>query len=293
MRTWVEYACARGILAMLAWLPLGAAMAVGRGVAGLLDIAIPRLRRTARVNLSFALPGLGDEERERVIDGVFTSIARVFVALSRFPSLTRANIGEWIRYEGLEHFERGLAKGRGVLFYTAHLGNWELSAFAHALMSRPMHVVVRPLDNARIDGLVARYRSLSGNRVIEKKDFARGILKALAANEAVGILADQNVGLNEGVFVEFFGKQACAHPGFARIAAHAGTTVIPGYALWDEAEGRYVLRFYEPVEMSGDAQEDTQRLHRQLEGVIREYPDQWLWVHRRWKTRPPGEGPIY
>ncbi len=285
--------CARAFLFVLAHLPKGLAFVIARWATGLLDLAIPRLRKTARINLGFALPETSAQQREHIIDGVFTSIARVFVALSRFPSLDSGNISEWIRYDGYHHFARALESGRGVLFYTAHLGNWELSAFAHSLMSQPMHVVVRPLDNPRIDALVARYRAMSGNRVIEKKDFARGILKALAANQAVGILADQNAGLNEGVFVDFFGKAACAHPGFARIAAHAGTTVIPGYALWSEAEQKYVLRFYPPVEMTGDPAEDTQRLHRQLEGVIREYPDQWLWVHRRWKTRPPGEPAIY
>lgn len=293
IRTLVEYWCARAFLGLLAALPKGSAFAVARGATRLLDLAIPRLRKSARINLAFGLSARSAAERERIIDGIFTSIARMLVSLSRFPSLNKNNIHEWIRYEGFEHFERALKLGRGVLFYTAHLGNWELSAFAHALMSRPMHVVVRPLDNPRIDSLVARFRALSGNSVIEKKDFARGILKALAANQAVGILADQNVGLNEGVFVEFFGKSACAHPGFARIAAHARATVIPGYALWSVEEGRYILRFFPPVEMTGDSVEDTQRLHRQLESAIRQHPDQWLWIHRRWKTRPPGEPPIY
>jgi KDO2-lipid IV(A) lauroyltransferase len=87
--------------------------------------------------------------------------------------------------------------------------------------------------------------------------------------------------------------KACAHTGFARLAAHSGAVVIPGFALWSQAERRYVLRFYPPVEMTGDAVADTQRLHARLESVIREYPDQWLWIHRRWKTRPPGEAPVY
>jgi KDO2-lipid IV(A) lauroyltransferase len=156
-----------------------------------------------------------------------------------------------------------------------------------------MHVLVRPLDNPRIDRLVARRRALSGNHLIEKKDSARAILKALAANQAVGILVDQNASLEEGVFVDFFGVPACAGTAFARLAARSGATVILGFALWSEAERRYVLRFYPPLEITGHAEEDTRRLHRQLEQIIREYPDQWLWIHRRWKTRPPGEPPLY
>jgi KDO2-lipid IV(A) lauroyltransferase len=180
-----------------------------------------------------------------------------------------------------------------VLVATAHLGNWELSAFAHALMTAPMNVVVRPLDNPLIDRMVERRRALSGNRTIGKKDFARAILKALAANQAVGILIDQNAAVDSGVFVDFFGVPASAGTGFAKFAAHSGAAVIPGFALWKEEEKRYVLRFYPPLTMTGDAVRDTQTLQSKLEEVIREYPDQWLWIHRRWKTRPPGEESPY
>jgi KDO2-lipid IV(A) lauroyltransferase len=118
-------------------------------------------------------------------------------------------------------------------------------------------------------------------------------LKALADNQAVGILIDQNAADDAGVFVDFFGVPASAGTGFARFAAHSGAAVIPGFALWNDAEQRYVLRFYPPLEMTGDAQRDTQTLQAKLEEVIREYPDQWLWIHRRWKTRPPGEPSPY
>jgi KDO2-lipid IV(A) lauroyltransferase len=153
--------------------------------------------------------------------------------------------------------------------------------------------VVRPLDNPLIDGLGERRRALTGNLPIGKKDFARSILKALAANRAVGILIDQNESLDSGVFVDFFGMKACAGTGFAKLAAHSGAAVIPGFALWCDRERRYILRFYPPLEITGDPEADTQALQSQLEQMIREYPDQWLWIHRRWKTRPPGEAPVY
>ena len=285
----LEYWLARAILFVLEFTPLPVANAFGRACVGLLDLAIPRLRRVARRNLELA----SFADREPIIDGVFDSIGRLLVVLARFPRISRANISEWIRYEGLEHFVEAKKRGRGVLFATAHLGNWELSAFAHGLMTEPMNVVVRALDNPRIDALVEARRQRSGNRVIEKRDAARDILRALHRNEAVGILVDQNVAPAEGVFIDFFGIRACAGTAFVKIAAHSGAAVIPGFALWIEAEGRYVLRFYPPVEMSGDATVDTQHLHAAIERVIREFPDQWLWIHRRWKTRPPGEPPIY
>lgn len=292
-RNYVEYLLARLILASLRWAPLGAARWLARLYATILDRAVPRLRRIAYRNLELALPQLTADGRKQIVDGVFASIGRLLLALARFPELNRDNIGQWIRYEGFEHFEEGLRRGKGVLFATAHLGNWELSAFAHGLMAAPMHVVVRPLDNPRLDALIERLRTLGGNRIIAKKDFARGILRALARNEAVGILIDQNTSREEGVFVDFFGVPACASLGFAKIASRSQATVIPGFALWLESEGRYVLRFYPPVEMTGDAAADTQRLQKIVEDVIRQYPDQWLWIHRRWRTRPPGEASLY
>ena len=257
--------------------PLPVAAAFSRFWAKLLDVAIPRLRRTAVANLRMA--GM----RESIADEVFESIARVLLTVSRIPKIDRPNIASWIAYEGFEHYEEAKRKGRGVLFATAHLGNWELSAHAHSLLTEPMNVVVRPLDNPVLDAFVEERRGHAGNRVITKRNAARLILSALRRNEAVGILVDQHVLPEEGVVVDFFGAKAWAGKAFVRIAHHSGATVIPGFALWRADLGRYVLRFYPPVEITGDVAGDTQRLHAVLESVIREYPGQWLWVHRRWR----------
>ncbi|HLK47326.1 MAG TPA: lysophospholipid acyltransferase family protein [Bryobacteraceae bacterium] len=293
IRNAIEFAVALAVLKSLEWAPRPLAERLARGYAHLLDLAVPRLRRVARRNLAIALPNLTAARHREIVDGVFHSIARLLVAFAKFPSIRQDTLDRWIRCEGYEHVKTALAAGRGVLFATAHLGNWELSAYAHALLAAPMNVVARPLDNRWIDNLVERRRALSGNRVVLKKDFARVILKALAANETVGILIDQNAALDSGVFVDFFGIPASAGAGFAKLAAHSGAAVIPGFALWSAAERRYVLRFYPPVAVTGDAARDTQALQTQLETVIREYPDQWLWIHRRWKTRPPGAPSLY
>ncbi len=282
MRT-LEYWLARFVLWSVAiWPPLA------RVYFRLLDLSIPRLRRTAARNLEIA--HITDQG---VIDEMYRSIARMLVTFAKFPAFTKENIGEWIRYDGLDNFKNASARGRGVLVATAHLGNWELSAFAHALMTSPMHIVVRPLDNPRVDALVEHRRALSGNRIISKRDGAREILRALKSGEAVGILIDQNTTLDEGVFVDFFGTQACAGSAFAKLAHHSGAAVVPGYALWSDKERRYILRFDPEIPMTGDVGSDTQAIHAHLENVIREYPDQYLWLHRRWKTRPPGEAPLY
>jgi KDO2-lipid IV(A) lauroyltransferase len=293
LRNLVEYSLALAAVKSLELAPLPLAWRLARVYTGLLDRAVPRLRRVALRNLSFALPELDDRARSAIADGVFHSIARMLVVFARFPSIGRENLDRWLRCEGMEHVESAFRQGRGILFATAHLGNWELSAYGFSLLREPMSVVARALDNPLIDRLVERRRGLSGNRLIYKKDFARSILKTLSANGAVGILIDQNASEDSGVFVDFFGVPACAGTGFAKLAAHSGAAVIPGFALWSDTERRYVLCFGAALPMTGDAAADTRALQARLEEVIRSYPDQWLWIHRRWKTRPPGEPSVY
>jgi len=293
LRNSIEATLARAILWSLEATPIRIAEWLGASYARGLDRLLPRLRRVAYANLRFAYPDRDDEWRRKTVDGIYASIGRLLVAFARFPKIGKKEIGEWIGYEGFEHFERAIAQGKGVLFATAHLGNWELSAYAHGLLTAPMSVVVRPLDNPLIDQIVERRRALSGNTLLSKRDFARSILQALRRNEAVGILVDQNASIENGAFVPFFGRVACANLTFARLAARSGAPVIPGFAIWRSAEKRYVLRFYPPVEITGDATKDTARIQAAVENAIREYPDQWLWIHRRWKTRPAGEAALY
>ncbi len=290
LRNALEYCLAVAALKSVEWAPMPVARWLSRRYFALLDRAIPRLRRAAYTNLAFAMPGA---DAKNITDGVFDSLARVLLAFAKLPSIRRENVARWIRCEGIEHFENARRSGRGVLIATGHLGNWELSAFAHAWITEPMTVVVRPLDNPWIDRLIQRRRELSGNRSISKRDIARPILKALAANQAVGILIDHNWTASSGVFVDFFGVPACSDAGLAKLAAHSGAPVIPGFAHWSESERRHVLRFYPPVPMTGNAARDTARLQATFEQIVRAHPAEWLWIHRRWKTRPPGGALLY
>ncbi|MEO8100720.1 MAG: lysophospholipid acyltransferase family protein [Acidobacteriota bacterium] len=280
----IGYLLVRAVLATIAVFPSSA-----NSFAKLIDVLVPRYRRVARRNLELA----GYSNPEPIVDGVFRSIGRLMRSFALLPRINSKNVHEWIEYEGLENFTVPLARGKGVLVATAHLGNWELSAFTHAIMTGPMHIVVRPLDNPRIDAFVEQRRGLSGNPVITKKDAARGIFRALQSGAAVGILLDQNSTPEEGIFVDFFGRKACANAAFVKFAQRTGAAVVPGFALWDEDKRRYILRFYPEIPMTGEVAIDTQAVHGQLESVIREFPDQWLWIHRRWKTRPAGEQPLY
>ncbi len=203
----------------------------------------------------------------------------------------------FIRYEGLSNLTNALAKGRGVLVLTGHLGAWELSSFYHSLMGHPMDMVIRRLDNPLVDGYVNGIRCLHGNRVLDKDDFARGLIEATRAGRTVGVLMDTNMTPPQGVFVPFFGKLACTGSGVARIARKTGAAIVPGFLLWQDAEKEYVLRFGEEIRLTADGEPDavadTAQMTAVLESYIREYPEQWLWMHRRWKTRPPGEEGIY
>ncbi len=281
------------MLAALEYTPRSAAEHLGAGLALALDALVPRLRQTADKNLTFAYPDRDAAWRRQTVDGVYRSIGRLLVAFAKLPGINRGNVAGWIRYEGFEHYAKAKAKGKGVLFATAHLGNWELSAYAHALLTEPMNVVVRPLDNPVLDEFVEARRGGSGNKLLSKRDFARSILRALKDNEPVGILVDQNWSPDNGVFVPFFGMPACTNSTFAKMAARSGAAVIPGFAFWNEGERKYVLRFYPEVEVTGDAETDTARVQAAVEAAIREHPDQWLWIHRRWKTRPEGSPSLY
>ncbi|MCH8268254.1 MAG: lysophospholipid acyltransferase family protein [Acidobacteria bacterium] len=298
-RHWMEYVGAWAVLKLLGLLPRPAAHQLATLPARLFYWATPRLRQIADKNLMMALPELSASERSSLCWGTYRSLGRLLAEFSQFPRLNPENVRQVVAYEGLENYQAALAQKRGVLFLTAHLGAWELGAFAHGLNGYRLHIVHRPLDNPLLNRLVNRYRTLGGNKMIEKKDFARGILTALAKNETVGILADQNAVREEGVFVNFFGIPACTTAGIAKIALHSGAAVVPAFCVYDSKTSQFHICFDPPLrlETSGDAEEDIRAATQQMAGVIerfvRRYPGQWLWIHRRWKTRPPGEPPIY
>lgn len=299
MREWLEYAAVWTVLKTLGALPRGLARNIAVAVAFALYAMLPKLRRTAEFNLRLAFPEWHVARRNAVIGGMVRNLGWMAAEFARFPRYTRENIEEVVILEGHENFLNGQRRGKGVLYLTGHIGAWELSSFAHALYGFPLLYMARPLDNARVDGLVNRYRCLSGNQPIFKNESARLLLKILKEAGTVGILADQNTMPEEGMFVDFFGKSACTTTGLARVALHTDAAVVPGYAYWDESIGKYRLRFEPAVELirTGDTERDvfvnTQKFAKVIEQIIRKYPEQWVWVHARWKTRPQGEVGLY
>ncbi len=297
-RHWLEFAVAASLLKFLGGIP----HPMARGVCGILARLSyrlwPRLRRVGLFNLRLAFPDRPEHEHRRILLGLFQNFGRMLADFAHFPRWNRGNIERLIVYDGYENFARAEEQGKGVMFLTAHFGNWELGSFAHGVYGHPCSFIVRELDNPLIDRLINRYRCLSGGKAIEKKDFARQVLRAFSQGEAVGILMDQNMLAAEGVFVDFFGLPACTTAGPARVARKTGVPIVLGLVIWDKELGKYRLRFdavnwircKDPEE---EVVANTANFNRLIEEYVRRYPDQWLWVHKRWKTRPPGDPPLY
>ena len=299
MREKIEYWLVVAVARALGRIPRGLARVLAGGLAWAVYTALGRLRRVGARNLELALPEISAGERERILRGVYRHLGWQLVEFCRMRRYTAENTREWIRTEGLEHYLQARSRGKGVLVLTGHLGAWELSSFYHSLMGYPMGMVIRRLDNRLLDEFVNGIRCMHGNRVLHTDDFARGLLKAMHAGDTVGILMDTNMTPPQGVFVDFFGRKACTGSGLARVALKTGAAVLPGSMVWDPGEHRYVLHFGPELKFArtGDAEADipaaTQQCNDVLEAWIRRYPDQWLWIHRRWKTRPPGEAGLY
>jgi len=299
MIEWIQYAVAWTLIKTLGVLPRVMARSMAAVGVRLLLLALPKLKKTAEFNLRLAFPEWTDGRRRSTLKKMTRNLGWMAAEFARMPSYTKENIESVVILDGHENFLAGHSRGKGVLYLTGHIGAWELSSFAHALYGFPLHYMARPLDNKPLDAMVNEYRGLSGNKPIFKNESARVMLRIFKEAGTVGILADQNTMPGEGVFVDFFGAPACTTTGIARVALHTDAAVVPGYAVWDENLRKYRLRFEPPVELvrTGDAERDiaenTQRFAKVIEEIVRKYPEQWVWIHARWKARPNGEEPIY
>ena len=298
MRKRLEYGLAWGVLKFLGLLPRPVARWTAARLAALLFPLRPVWRRTALFNLRLAFPDWQDRKQRRVVRDMVRNLGWLAAEFAHFPSLTRENIGQVVVFEDAENLLAAERRGRGVLLLSGHMGAWELSGFAVALYSQPLHFLMRAIDNARVDALVKQYRCLSGNQFIDKDHSARASLRVLREGHCIGILADHN-SAEDAIFVDFFGIPAATTTGVARLARHTGAAVVPTYTYWDTSLGKYRLCCDPPLalERTSDEQADIQAytvlFNQVIESYIRRFPDQWLWIHRRWKTRPPGESPIY
>jgi Kdo2-lipid IVA lauroyltransferase/acyltransferase len=299
MRQRLEYALAWPFIKTLGALPRPLARAAGISLAWIVYLLHFRLRSVGMRNLALVFPERDRRARARILRGVFSSLGRQLAEVCHFPKYTCENLGQVVVCDGLENYEHAFARGKGVLLIAGHFGGWELSAFTLSLCGHRMHVVMRPMDNVYLDRMIRQYRTMHGNTMVDKDDFVRGLLVAMRAGEVVGLLMDTNMTPPQGVFVDFLGIPACTASGVARIALRTDAAVVPTFMPWDGELKKYRLRIDPAVELvrTGDEEADiianTQLFTKIIEDYVRRDPDQWLWVHRRWKTRPPGEPGLY
>ncbi len=294
-----EFAVVWGLVRGLGAVPRGVARWVGTGVGNIAFWTVKRLRWVGLRNLELGYPAQDAAWREKTLRGVYRNLGLLLAEFCQMSGYTAEQASQFVVYEGLRHYLEARERGKGVLVLTGHLGAWELSSFYHSMVGYPMGLVIRRLDNPLVDAFVNRIRCLHGNRVIHKDDFARGLISAMRHGETVGILMDTNMTPPQGVFVPYFGIQACTASGLAKVALKTDAAVLPGFLLWNEEDKKYKLCFGERMELirTGDAEDDvvanTAAFTAMIERYVRANPEQWLWMHRRWKTRPVGEAGVY
>jgi len=299
MRRLLEYVPVWLLLKGIGSLPRPLAHRAGIAIARIVYRVHARLRRVGQRNLALAFPEMPAAEREKILRAEYDNLGRLLAEFCLFPRYTRENIRGFVVYEGLENYLAARERGRGVLLLTAHLGGWEVGSFVHSLNGYPLRVVVRALDNPYLERLSQRYRTLHGNATFSKQEFARGLISAMRSGETVGVLMDTNMTPPQGVFVPFFGIDACTASGVARVALRTAAAVVPAFTVWHEEQQGYRIHFEPALTLvrtgdgEADAMANTARFTAAIEAFVRRYPDQWLWVHRRWKSRPAGEPPLY
>ncbi|MBX3244874.1 MAG: lysophospholipid acyltransferase family protein [Acidobacteria bacterium] len=302
-QVWLEYFLARCIFGFLGLLPRSVAVFLGIAISGLGFRLLGGLRRAALKNLEIAFPEKSETERLKIARGTFENLGRVLGEASQLPKSSVEDIAAITEFEFDDEiddlYRRVKADKQGVLIVTAHMGNWELFVLAFAALHEPISYLARPIDNARIEEMVTAFRTRFGNRPINKSGSAITAISHLREGGILGILADVNAHPKEGVFVPFFGVDACTPSGPAMIALRSGAVILPAVCVWDAERKKFRFvrgKLIQPAD-TGDRKADiittTAEYTAELEKLIRQYPDQWMWIHKRWKTRPKGEPGLY
>jgi Kdo2-lipid IVA lauroyltransferase/acyltransferase len=300
-RTLLEYSAAKSVLTGFSLLPAPAAFGLGKTLGNVAYHVASDLRRTGATNLRLAFPDKTDEEREELLRECFHSLGRELGLFSQMSGRTREQLEDLMELHDFDRLEEARRiHGNKLFFYTGHLGAWELTSFAVGMLGHPFTFLVRRIDNPRIEQLVDRVRTRFGNQTMDKLAAARSMWKILRNEETpIGLLPDLNTLDDEAIFIDFFGVPAATTFVVAKLALRTDTPLLPVFAPWSEEKGKYLLKVEPliPIERTGDEEADvralTIKITQAIENQIRQYPGQWLWIHKRWKTRPAGEPGIY
>lgn len=289
----------RSLLGAIGALPLETSMRFGKSVGKFIGKQFPRLGKAARRNLEIALPDLPETEKAKIVRGTFESLGRHLGFVSHFRKFKHEDIRSLVEVVGREHFDEARARGNGVLFFTGHFGSWEVFNLLPPAFGFGMNILVRRIDNPLVENFVDTMRTKFGSVTLDKTKSTRTMFRVLKKGELLGILADLNVQEKEGVFVDFFGVPASTTTSIAKLALATGAAILPAFAVWEQAKNKYVVYLEPPVEYNANDNSDenireiTQKITNIIEKYVRQYPDQWLWIHKRWNTRPPGESHLY
>lgn len=291
MKRRIEYLSALLSIFFLRSLPLTVSNRVGAFLGKLFYLLDVRHRKIALSNLRSAFgKEKNEKELKKIALGSFENLGRSVSEFVRIPTLDPSKIQASIQIEGLEHYWAARKQGKGVIFLTAHFGNWEWMAVAFSTYGYPLHVVARPLDNPYLNKMIQKWRERYGTIVLNKKAAAAEIVHLLRKGATVGFLLDQNTARSEAVFVDYFGRPAATHKGLAILALRTGAPVLPAFTIRTETGHRIIVEKELNVVRTGALQNDilltTALFTKKIESYVRQYPDHWLWVHRRWKTEP-------
>jgi len=296
-----EYVLFIGLFSFFRCLPFRLAFRVGETIGWLLYICDRSHRRVGMINLALAFPEKSEAERRRILRESLLNLGRLMAEFCHLYTLTKENIAEHVRLANPEYW-RALSnkcKETGALVLTGHFGNWELSGYAHAYYGFPLHIVHRRLRNPLIDNVIVQVREQCGNKVIRKTTAGIEVFRALKQKAFVVAAVDQNASGRMGVFVPFFSRLASTSSGLAGLALASGVPVIPAFLVREHGSWQHRLEVLPPVEpvrtgdQEADLRETTAKFTAVFQQIIEQYPDHWLWIHKRWKRRPDGEAAIY
>ncbi len=298
-QTQLEYIAVRSIFGFIGIFPLKTSMKIGKSIGNILASLIPKLKKTANRNLEIALPDLSDDEKSKIIKGCLQSLGRQLGLVSHFKNFTHKDVRNLVEFEGREIFEETHKLGKGMLLFTGHFGSWEVFNLLPIAFGYPVNVLVRRIDNPKVEAFVDSFRTFFGGKTIDKTKSARTMFRLLDNGEMLGVMADLNAQEREGVFVDFFGIPASTTTSIARLALKTDSIVMPVFAVWNEEKQKYVVHFEQPIEfIKGENDNEnvrilTQKVTNAVEKYVRRFPEQWMWIHKRWNTRPKGEKGLY
>ncbi len=299
-QTKIEELAVRFIIGLIGVFPYKTSLKIGKSLGRSIYKLFPKLAKTANRNLEIAYPGIDEKEKRRIITGTFESLGRHLGFISQFKKFKHEDIHKYVEVIGkAENFDAAEQDKRGILFFTGHFGSWEVFNLLPPAFGYQMNILVRRIDNELVENYVDSLRTKFGTKTLGKRQAPRKMFRILKNGEILGILADLNAQKHDGVFVDFFGVPASTTTSIAKLALKTDAIILPAFAVWEEEKKKYVVYLEPPIkyektdDLKADILDITQKFTNSVEKYVRQYPEQWLWIHKRWNTRPEGDEELY